>query len=168
MLGFTTRQSADDQRKHMKELLLKTPEKLHPHLDCAYSWVTNNAFDDARHYNTYEGWKYLLLLNPPPNKIVDNKCNKELPRVVLKKHVYKRQPCKEPSCGICRKRLAGNICEKIKFCKVICSCETLWCHQECVKKIIQDQYNSQCLICKEYFIVSSYCSDIRSTIVEKI
>ena len=168
MLGFTTRQSAENQRKHLEELKLKTPEKLHAHLDCAYQWVTNKAFDDARYYNTREGWEYLLSINPPPKKIVQKKCKEKLSRVELKKHVYTRAPCKEPTCGICKKRLANNICEKIKFCKVICSCETLWCHPECVKKTIKDQYNSQCIICKEYFIVSSYCSDIRSTIVEKI
>lgn len=163
MLGFSATQSSLQQWNHLKQLKDSTDSKLHKQLECAYAWVTASEFQDAMYHDNKDGWEYLKCMEYAPLKIIEVK-GKDKDSVCLNKIKYDEIKIETPTCALCREVLAKNICQKVKFYKVSCSCKTLWCHFKCVNAKLKSNNNAECKVCGEVFILSPHYSDIRSTI----
>jgi len=166
MLGYKNTHSSYDALKHHETLKERVPEKYHKELDCAYQWVKNRNFMTAMDTNTVESWKWLAtsMINPPI-KVIEKYSNEATSHVNICSHVPSLQKPTQPKCRLCEKPLANNVYEKIKFSVIICKCDKLWCHQKCADDHVMK--NGQCLQCKEYFILSPYCSNLKSTFAGK-
>lgn len=163
MLGYSSNQSSNEIFQHHHALKAKVSTNYQKELDCVYDWVKDRNFMTAMDTNTKESWDWCLrsMINPPV-KVINKFSNDTTDRVVLESCVQKLGKVKAPSCRICKKILANNIYEKIKFSMVICKCDKMWCHAACADEYVLK--TPQCNLCKDWFILSPYCSNLRSTL----
>ena len=166
MLGYKSTQSSCESLHHHKQIKAAVPKEYHNELDCAYDWIKTRNFRTAMDTNTVESWQWLKtsMINPPI-KVIEKFSNEATKHVCIESHIPPVPARKDPCCRLCKKSLAENVYKKIKFSMIICQCDKLWCHSNCA-----DQYilkSGQCSLCKDYFILSPYCSSLLSTFVSK-
>lgn len=166
MLGYKVTHTPREALDHHKRLKATTPAEYHNDLNCAYDWIKTQNFRMAMDHNTVEAWQWLnrSMINPP-TKLIEKYSKEATEHVGIESHIAPLTKSKEPCCRLCNKPLANTIYEKVKFSMIICKCDTLWCHTKCADDHVLK--NGQCSRCKEYFILSPYCSSLRATIVTK-
>ena len=116
--------------------------------------------------NTTQHWQYLeKILEQPPNLIIEKKLEHAKNMNLLKPHTLHMPATPVLRCTVCYHKLCDTITEKVKnISKVICKCDTLWIHNDCVQKYTNK--SSQCNVCKEYFIICPLQTSLRSSIVD--
>lgn len=163
MLGYSSKQSALDLLNHHNALKERVSTKYHKEIECVYNWVKDRHFMTAMDANTKESWDWCLrsMINPPV-KVLNKYSSEAKEHVLIESQIKKMTPVKPPSCRICNKILANNVYEKVKFSMVICKCDKMWCHNSCADNYVLK--NAQCTLCKDWFILSPYCSNLLSTL----
>jgi hypothetical protein len=164
MLGYKPHQNPYECLAHHNQLKDTVPKEYHNDLSCAYDWIKTQNFRMAMDHNSVEAWKWLStsMINPPI-KLIEKYSNEANERVSIEPQVMPLVPVKAPCCRLCNEPLAKTIYEKVKFSVILCKCDKQWCHPKCADAHVLQ--SGQCSLCKEYFILSPYCSTLRSTIV---
>lgn len=166
MLGYVGSQSSLERYNHARALDTRIPSKFSKEIDCVYDWMRTREFMTAMDVNTKEAWLYLkTAMISPPKKVIKKYASMATESFELVEPVRTMRKPKEPCCRLCQEKLADNIVQKIKFSMIICQCERWWCHTKCADKYVMD--HPQCMVCKQYFILSPCCSSIRSKLVDQ-
>lgn len=160
MLGYSSNQSARELRDHHRQLKESYPTGSHSELDWTYEWIKNRQFMTAIDSQTTEAWEWLrIAMRHPPGRIISHFSTQSTPMPTLQSNILPLRTVEKPTCRICHDPIADNIVEVVKFTTLLCNCGTKMVHVHCV-----EAYAKQCCLCKQYFIVTTSHSNVRSMI----
>ena len=165
MLGFP-KEGAREAKKHLDHLMGKVPVKYHPEIRVLYDWVTDGAFQSALREPSKENWKYCReAMLSAPSMFIDKQIESNAAGPLLEV-IYPKVKGIQPSCRLCEDSLAGDVEEKVKHVVITCSCGRMYCHKKCADDYLSKE--SQCYICKNYYIYDFKNSGLIATIVGRI
>lgn len=165
MLGFP-KEGAVERKRHLDHLIEKVPPKYHPEIRVVYDWVTDGAFQAALRDPLKENWKYCKqAMISAPHMYIDRKVEESVCGPLLEV-TYPKVKGVQPSCRLCEEALASDVEEKVKHVVITCSCGRMYCHKKCADEYLTTE--TQCYICKNYYIYDLKNSGLIATIVGRI
>jgi hypothetical protein len=154
MLGYNSRMTSLERKKHHETLKSKFNNKINAELEYAYMWVGNGDFLDALDNRAPNQIEYCKRsMEHPPLKLLD-KMQREttVKSITLTKKKCEADLLSKPSCYLCGKTLASSIVSIIDFSLLKCNCGQQYAHISCADNHITK--SSQCSICKKYILLN--------------
>lgn len=154
MLGYNASMTVKEKRDHHKKLTEMLPDKK-KELAYAYSWMSNRIFLDAVSSDNPSQYEFATagMIHPPLKLLQSLKECSSKPKIELKQPTFELAHPLPPKCNLCEEKLAENICTKIDYSILKCSCGQQWCHVKCCEQLLMNK--PQCYLCKKYFTLST-------------
>lgn len=159
MLGYNLNCSSDELYQEYQRKLLEAKDEDEIHF--GYMIISDPQFIQSFQGTFQEGWKYLKnSMEIPPNLLINNCIDNSTKHISLRHPTYTIRKKRKIHCFLCPKELSNNLCDKIKFLEIKCSCKKMYTHIDCGNDFIIK--NGMCTQCKQYYDVNQYCSSLRS------